>query len=297
MPTLGYLTTVDLLSTQAERRDDAWEHDLQFQALGDACRGFGIDLVEIAWDAVDLDPAEFDAFVIGTTWDYMENSDGFLARLAELAALRPLFNDLDTVRWNIDKTYLRELETAGVRVVPTRWCDRADGGAIETAFEAFGCDDLVVKPQVGAGAWRQVRVTRGTTLPPADELPPGTAMIQPFLPAIQTEGEYSFIYCGGTFSHCALKCPADGDYRSQAMYGATEVRHEPTAAELVTATAAVRAIPGDLVYARVDMVRDPEGELALMELELVEPYLYPEQGPELGAHYAAALQACLKRMR
>ena len=37
------------------------------------------------------------------------------------------------------------------------------------------------------------------------------------------------------------------------------------------------------------MVRGLDGELALMELELVEPYLYPEQGPDLGAPFAERL--------
>jgi len=32
-----------------------------------------------------------------------------------------------------------------------------------------------------------------------------------------------------------------------------------------------------------------DGSLALMEAELIEPYLYPEQGPELGDRLAAAL--------
>ena len=49
----------------------------------------------------------------------------------------------------------------------------------------------------------------------------------------------------------------------------------------------------DLLYARIDMVRRPAGELAVMEAELIEPYLYPEQGPGLGHRLAAAIVARL----
>ncbi len=42
------------------------------------------------------------------------------------------------------------------------------------------------------------------------------------------------------------------------------------------------------LYARVVLGRDADGGLKLMELEMVEPYLYPLQGPELGPRMAAA---------
>jgi hypothetical protein len=38
------------------------------------------------------------------------------------------------------------------------------------------------------------------------------------------------------------------------------------------------------------MVRAPDGGLVVMELELIEPYLYPEQGPRMGELFAEALE-------
>jgi hypothetical protein len=43
------------------------------------------------------------------------------------------------------------------------------------------------------------------------------------------------------------------------------------------------------LYARIDMVRLADGRLAVMEAELIEPYLYPLQGPEFGAMLADAV--------
>jgi hypothetical protein len=272
------------------RRDDWWEHALEFPALRSACARRGLDLREAVWDDPALAPDAFDAFVIGTTWDYQEKAAAFLTALERIAARRPLFNPLPLVRWNLEKTYLRELAERGVPVVPTRWEPRAERAAIEAAFDALGAEHLVVKPVVGASAWRQCRVRRGDPLPPAATLPPGAAMIQPFLPAAAEEGEYSYVFFGGEFSHCVLKTPAPGDYRVQSMYGGRERAHAPAAADLERARAALAALETTPLYARVDLVRGADGALLLMELELVEPYLYPEQGPEMGEAFAAALE-------
>ena len=115
------------------------------------------------------------------------------------------------------------------------------------------------------------------------------ALVQPFLPAAQHEGEYSFVFCGGELSHALVKRPAAGDYRVQSVYGGTEQVVHPSAADLDLARAVLAAAPGEALYARVDMMRGPDGGLLLMELELIEPYLYPQQGPELGPRFAAAL--------
>lgn len=120
-------------------------------------------------------------------------------------------------------------------------------------------------------------------------------MIQPFLPAVAEEGEYAFLFFGGEFSHCARKIPAGGDYRVQSEYGGREEVHHPSGQELALARSVLDRIDGDPLYARVDMLRGLDGQLALIEIELIEPYLYPEQGPEMGEIFAAALGRMLNR--
>ena len=114
-------------------------------------------------------------------------------------------------------------------------------------------------------------------------------MIQPFLPAVAEEGEYAFLFFGGEFSHCARKIPAKGDYRVQSEYGGHEEVHVPSGAELALARSVLDFVDGDPLYARVDMLRGLDGQLALIEIELIEPYLYPEQGPQMGEVFAKAL--------
>ncbi|MCA9242806.1 MAG: hypothetical protein KDA32_02535 [Phycisphaerales bacterium] len=289
MKRVAFLTATCMLPGRPETRADHWEHDLEFNPMRDTCAARDIELVEVVWDDPELDPTGFDAFVIGTTWDYTRRPAAFLDRLATISAARPLFNPLPIVRWNLDKSYLRDLAGRGAPVPPTVWAERADEPAIRAAFDVLDADDIVIKPIVGAGAWRQARLRRGEAIPPSEDLPPERALIQSFLPSASSEGEYSFVFFDRVFSHCALKVPKAGDYRVQSIFGARERPHTPTADELTAAQGVLSAVDGPLLYARVDMLRDASGALTLMELELIEPYLYPEQGPEMGAAFAAAL--------
>ena len=171
------------------------------------------------------------------------------------------------------------------------WADAANADTIKAAFDTLGADDVVVKPVLGAGAWRQARLRRDDALPTADKLPPSDCMIQPFLPAVAEEGEYAFLFFNRDFSHCARKIPAKGDYRVQSEYGGHEEVHTPSADELALARSVLDCIEGDVLYARVDMLRGLDGKLALIEIELIEPYLYPEQGPQIGEVFARGLKA------
>ena len=297
MHDIAFLISSNVDPEREGAREDFFEFQAEFAAIDPACRAAGLRLTPVVWDEI-ADVSRFDAVVVGTTWDYWDRAERYLERLERFAAQRPVMNPPHVIRWNLSKTYLRDLEAAGALGVPTIWADRAGESVIEDAFEAFGCEEIVVKPVVGAGAWRQARIRRGEALPEADDLPPAEAMIQPFLPAVAEEGEYSFLFFGGVFSHALVKRPKAGDYRVQSLYGGREAVHEPSPGELDLARAVLeaagRATGEDaFLYARVDMARGLDGRLALMELELIEPYYYPKQGPETGARFAAALEAGL----
>lgn len=290
---VAFLTAGCMIPGHPNLRSDYWEHEHEFPPLQVACKSRGIELREVVWDDPTLIPTEYDAFVIGTTWDYTDKPEVFLQTLERISSRCPLLNPLATVRWNSHKTYLRDLAGRGVVVAPTLWRELADEHTIKCAFDELGCDEIVVKPVIGASAWRQSRIRRGEAIPEPALLPPAESMIQPFLPAVLEEGEFSFIYFDRVFSHCAQKLPKVGDYRVQAMYGGHERTYEPSAEELTLAQHVVDAVDGPLLYARVDMLREPSGQLVLMELELIEPYFYPDQGPHMGPTFAAALSRML----
>ncbi len=239
--------------------------------------------------------AGFDLAYLGTPWDYTEAKDEFLARLEALEdAGVTVCNPVEVIRWNADKLYLRELAERGAVTIPTLWPESAGPDDVARAFDHFGCDRVVVKRRVGAGAVGQDSFTR-TAPPPPDWRIDQPAMIQPFLSAIQHEGELSFIFVDGRFSHALVKQAAKGDYRIQSLYGGREVPLDPAPADRAAAAAVMAMLPFGQppLYARIDMVRLDDGQLAVIEAELIEPYLYPEQGPHFGAMLADAMLARL----
>lgn len=274
----------------AERRGDAFEHDLEVAALRPAFDGFGLQLVEIDWRAPWEAFGGMEMVLLGTAWDYQDHPEAFIARLDALAARGiAVCNPPEAVRWNVGKRYLRELEAGGAVTVPTLWRDDAGSADLAEAMDRFASDRVVIKRQVGAGALGQHSFTRDT-LPGADWRMRRPCMIQPFLPAIRDEGEFTFVFIDGAFSHGVRKTPAAEDYRIQSLYGGSESVFVPSPDDLATAQAVADALPfAGLLYARIDMVRLPDGRLAVMEAELIEPYLYPQQGLELGKRLAAAI--------
>ena len=292
MPKIAFLACPDTLPGSPTRRPDAFEHDLLFDALDQGLAGRA-DLTAIDWRAPLDQLTQFDCAYLGTPWDYTEAKDEFLDRLdaLEAAGVR-VCNPAPVICWNADKLYLQELEARGAPSIPTLWPEAPNSADVTAAFDHFGTDRVVVKRRVGAGAIGQYSFTRDAP-PPADWQMDQPAMIQPFLPAIQSEGELSFIFVSGQLSHALIKRAAPGDYRIQSLYGGSEVVLDPAPADRVAAEAVMAMLPFEVppLYARIDMVRLESGQLAVIEAELIEPYLYPEQGPDFGRLLAEGLLA------
>ncbi len=285
MKKIAYLASRVTLPGSPIRRTDAFEHDYMMDALRGPFAARGMRVEDVAWDDPKVDWADYAAAIIGTTWDYWDRLEEFLSALERIEGQTRLFNGSALVRWNARKTYLRKLETKGAKLIPTLWLDVADEAAAKAAFDTLGADDLVFKRQVGAGAKDQHRVKRGEPIPAMLH----AMMVQPFLPMIQTEGELSFIFIDGEFSHALIKRAQPGDYRIQSTYGGREEKITPSAEDLAAARAIIGTLDEAPLYGRVDMLRGDGGGLLLMELEVIEPYLYPVEGPELGERMAAGV--------
>lgn len=272
------------------RRGDAFEHDLEVGALRPAFALAGLELVEIDWRAPLEDFDGLALVLLGTAWDYQDHLPEFLSRLEELQTLGiQVCNPPEVVRWNGDKRYLQQLANVGLPTIPTLWFDNVGKGEVAISLDAFEAERVVVKRQVGAGGLGQHSFSHDA-LPDTGWAMGHPAMIQPFLSSVVEEGEYTFVFIDRQFSHGVLKKAAEGEYRIQSLYGGSEHDFEPSPADLAQAEAVVAALPFDnLLYCRIDMARLPTGELAVMEAEAIEPYLYPEQGPHLGRRVANAI--------
>ncbi|WP_435418115.1 hypothetical protein WAB17_00635 [Parerythrobacter aurantius] len=286
---IAFLTCPGTHPGSPDRRADAFEHDLMVAAIRPELEARGHALVEIDWRSDLAAFADMPLVLVGTPWDYHDSEEQFLAKLDALeAAGHIVCNSAATVRWNARKTYLQDLEASGAATIPTAWIAAPVAADVLDAMDRFGTDTVVAKRQVGAGAEGQSIHHRATLDPQWNMEHP--AMLQPFLPQIQEDGEYSFLFVDGQFSHALRKRAAQGDYRVQSIYGGTEEVLNPSGEDLAAAEAVVDTVPvGKPLYARIDMVRGASGQLLLMEAEMIEPYLYPEQGARLGELIAGAI--------
>jgi glutathione synthase/RimK-type ligase-like ATP-grasp enzyme len=202
-----------------------------------------------------------------------------------------LMNPAAVLAWNSDKAYLGRLADKGVAIPETLWVEGVTQADIDAAFDRLEAETIIVKPRVSGGAWKTLRLNRGD---PLEGAPEGPAMIQPFLPAIESEGETSLLFFGGRLSHAVNKRPVAGEFRIQVQFGGqyTAVAEPPTAA-LALAEATLAAIDEDLLYARIDMARAPDGGWRLMEAELIEPDFYLGSAPDEGRAFAESVRARL----
>ena len=284
MPTCAFLTTDKL-------EGYIFDDDLLHEPL----QRLGWRVESVPWRANGVDWAGFDIVVVRTTWDYTDDPEGFLKALEAIdRSGARLENPLELIRWNLAKTYLRDLAERDLPVVPTVWANGASVPQLDAWRQRFG--ELVVKPLVSASARDTYRISASTprqTLEDISERFTGRdLMAQPFIGSIVDEGEISMFFFGGSFSHTIVKSPKEGDFRVQEEFGGS-IRAIETPGDLMAEGRKVLAAlePAPL-YARIDFVRH-QGRWLLMEVELIEPSLYLRYDPAAAGRFADALQAAI----
>ncbi|OWQ91046.1 ATP-grasp domain-containing protein [Sphingopyxis witflariensis] len=225
-------------------------------------------------------------------WGYQRDVARWYALLDRLQAeALPVANPVPVLRWNSDKAYLAELGAAGVAVVPTVEVAALDDAALADARVVLGAEEVVIKPAISGGADGTHRIAPGDAIPA--DAQGQRRLVQPLMPGILTEGEYSLFFFAGRFSHAIVKRPASGDFRVQEQFGGREMPWDASEAARRLATAALAAAPAPPVYARVDMVGDAAGKLHIMELELIEPSLFLHHAPDKGSAFGHAVYAAI----
>lgn len=261
--------------------------------LREALRERGAEAVSVVWDEAGVDWSGFDLCLVRSTWDYHEKHAEFLDWARRVEAATALCNPAEVIAWNSDKTYLRELSEQ-MRTVPTVWVSRGSEADLEEILAEREWNEAVVKPAVDLGAKNLQRVRRGEGSSALEEiLRRHDAMIQPFLPSLEEQGETSLVYIAGELSHAAGKHPAAGDFRVQSIWGGTVAPAEPNPGQVKLAEQALGQLNEVPLYARVDLVTGLDGEPCLIELELIEPNLYLSTDPGSEKRLADAVIAQL----
>lgn len=237
--------------------------------LSEVLDGKGLEWELVIWDK-DFIPDNA-TVLIRTIWDYTEKEEQFRSLLDDFTKRNiKILNPVETILWNMDKSYLNELGESGVSVVPTYISKNFTEGAISES----GIDyPLVVKPLVGASGRDTFLLESANYQEDISNLNNQKVMIQPFMQDILKEGEISFIYFGNEFSHAVIKSATENEFRIQEEYGGSVKEYLPTQSELDDVQKILSGVKYEWCYARVDVVRD-SGKFYLMELELIEPELF-----------------------
>jgi glutathione synthase/RimK-type ligase-like ATP-grasp enzyme len=249
------------------------------QLVIDRLKDLGIHTTEVSWRTTTPAWDQYELVVIRTPWDYQKDAEKFLQVLEEIErSSARLLNSLETVRWNIRKTYLQDLEARGVQVIPTLWLQSPSAAELASLGQRWTTDGFVVKPVVGANADNAYRCSSTTPMrvfQDAERAFSGQiALAQPFVKSVTETGEFSLIYFNGAYSHTVLKRPKQGDFRVQEEHGGQVVACHPEADIRALGAACMKALPFETLYGRADIVRLDDGTPAIMELELIEPSLY-----------------------
>jgi hypothetical protein len=281
------------LATSSKHPDLAADERLLLQPLAE----LSLDAEPAIWDDPTRNWSSFDAVVLRCCWDYHLKIEAFLRWITQLErSTIPLWNSAPRVRWNANKSYLRDLDAQGIPIVPTLWAEAGEPVRLGQRLRELGWTKAVIKPRVSATAYRTHLITPDDaelvqTL--FDELRSGPGvMVQKFMDNIIAQGEWSLIFFGGEFSHAVLKTPRAGEFRVQNDFGGSERPSDPPVQVLQAATRIVRIVEPTL-YARVDGVVD-DGQFRLMELELIEPVLFLAAHSKAPAAFARAIAQAIQ---
>jgi hypothetical protein len=268
------MTRVALVTAEVARGTDEDETPLL-----DALIWGGVEASVVAWDDRAVDWSAFDLVVLRSTWDYAPRHGEFVRWLRRVSLRSTLVNSADVVEWNIDKRSLREVQRAGIPVVPTTWYEPGDTVRLPARGE------LVVKPVVSAGAKDTVRYV----MPDHDDLARDQidtllrrkrpVMVQPYVASVDELGETALVYIDGTFSHAVRKGPILREplLSTAELFAEEDITpRTPTAEERAVGDAALRFVQSrePVLYARVDLVRGARDEPLVLEVELTEPSLF-----------------------
>lgn len=266
------------------------------QILSEVLSELGIEHELIPWSDKLAKWSDFDCLLIKSTWDYFDHYAEFLNWLNEIEKLKiPVLNSLEILKWNSNKSYLFEVENAGFRVISGQELAAQSSVKFDN-FQKLPYNEFVIKPAVSGGAKNTFRINKKEMngfLPKLNELlEEESFLVQPYIREVAEVGEYSLIFFNSTFSHAVLKTPATEDFRVQHYFGGTVKEIQPDDNLLASAQNLVNRFCSDSLYVRVDGVLI-DGEFHLMELEMIEPYLFLDEVEGARENYKEALKAKL----
>ncbi len=250
-------------------------------------------------DSCYCPPVEISEFDLS----FVYKMEGFYQNLSRFESMLKCFennlvlNELRTIRHNLNKGYLWQLEEKGIRIIPSFQTDEIKDGL--AAGERF-----VIKPFCGE---------RGCDIFLANCLDDLTRIngqehnffAQQFRPEIW-EGERSLVFLGDEFQHAVIKKPSraadSNEFRCNESLGGSVDVYDPSSVEIDFAQSVLYAFV-ELGYpahfSRVDIL-SCQGAPMLLEAELLNPSMYANysgKGETFGRRVATYFDNFVRRKK
>ena len=251
---------------------------LEDELVKTALQAQGLSVTRKSWSDPDFDWSCADALLFRTTWDYFDRYKEFQPWLERVSKVTQLLNPKEIIDWNLHKSYLLDLAQKGVNTVETLLLAQNQDAPLKALMQQHQWQHAIVKPAISGAARHTYKVTP-ENLPQMQQqldtlIKDEDFMLQPFQQQITEFGELSLMVMGGKVTHAVRKVAKAGDFRVQDDHGGRVLPHTPASDEIELAEKAIAACNPLPLYARVDMVKDNQGQWAIMELELIEPELF-----------------------
>ena len=275
---------------------DTYKHNVYYEdfILREQLAQLGLRTKRLAWDDPYFNWGDTKSILFRSTWDYFDRFNEFSLWLEKVKRQTTLINSANIINWNLDKHYLSDLSVNGIHIPETKFIERKTSKSLRQLHEELGWSHTVLKPCVGGAARHTYEINQDNLKSHeaifSKLINEESMLLQPFQNSIKTKGEVSFMVMNSRFTHAILKIAKEGDFRVQDDFGGSVHPYEANANEIKFAENAVGACPELPLYARVDVIEDNSGKLAVSELELVEPELWFRYHPEAATELASGIK-------
>ncbi len=262
----------------------------------------GLSMKSVVWNDDTINWKDFQIIILKSPWDYHENISLFYNWLDKIKSLGiKLLNPIEIIKWNSNKRYLKDISKSGLSIVKTIYLEK--GSQLKTdnsLFKQLNSNKIVIKPCISASAKNTFVIEINDFTEKSkiinSLLLKEEYLVQPFVEEIINDGEWSFIFFNSKFSHSALKIPKQGDFRVQHSHGGSIKYPKPKSEIINQVKEYVRKFAQDTLYVRVDGII--RGELFyLMEIEMIEPYLFLDGKQERMEMYYNALKKFILKVK
>ena len=251
-----------------------------------------LSVVKKDWNDSIFDWETTRSILFRSTWDYFDKFELFKKWFNKTKNKCLMINSAETIEWNIDKHYLLDLQEHQIPIPNSEFIQRRSSIDLLELMQKKNWNEIVVKPTISGAAKNTYRLKKGeiNQFNPSWEklIYQEDFIIQEFQNNVITEGEVAMIVIGGKFTHAVLKKAKEGDFRVQDDFGGSIAIYNPSKEMVKLAEKCTRILTPIPSYARVDIIWDNFRELAVSELELIEPELWfrlnPNAAQKLAQH-------------